>query len=51
MTLLISLLTSIAVAQDADVRFLNLSPDAGDLEAYAGGTLYASPSRLEPQWG
>jgi len=42
MTLLISLLTSLAVAQDADVRFINLSPDAGDLEAYAGGTLYAS---------
>ncbi len=42
MTLLISLLTSLAVAQDADVRFINLSPDAGDLEAYAGGSLYAS---------
>jgi hypothetical protein len=42
MIVLLSTFISMASAQDADVRLLHLSPDAGDLEAYAGGTLAAS---------
>ncbi len=39
MILLLSTFLGLASAQDAETRFLNLSYDAGDLDAYVGGSL------------